>query len=107
LSVCANLLARVSIVGLVSLTMLIAGFLAAKGTLRFVSAVQNLSHSNGWGWVAARGVITFMFAAIIASQLPTAALVLIGVLTGINLLMSWFSQIAYGFAARRLSSMVE
>lgn len=90
------------IVGLVSLTMLIAAFFAADGMLRIVAAVQNRSHVKGWGWVAASGVITVASAAIIASQLPTAALVLIGALTGINLMMSGFIQIAYGFAARRL-----
>lgn len=88
--------------GLFSLTMLIAGFFAADGTLRIMSAVQNRSHLKGWGWVAASGVITVVFAAIIASEVPAAALVLVGVLTGINLLMSGFIQIAYGFAARRL-----
>ena len=92
------------IVGLVSLTMLVASFFAADGALRMVAAIQNRKQIKGWGWIAASGAITVVFAGIIASQLPTAALLLIGVLTGLNFLMSGFIQIVYGFAARRLGS---
>lgn len=91
------------IVGLVSITLLIATFFAADGVLRIVAAVQNRTNIRGWGWIVASGVITVVFAGMIASQLPAAALVLIGVLTGINLLMSGFIQIAFGVAAKRLA----
>ena len=92
------------VVGLVSLTLLVAGFFAADGVLRIVAAFQTRETLKGWGWVAISGAITIGFAVLIATQLPVAALVLIGSLAGINLLMSGFIQIAYGFAARRLEA---
>ena len=89
-------------IGLLSLTLLVTSYFAADGILRIVAAFQTRKSLKGWGWVAASGAITLGFSGVIATQMPTAALVLVGTLAGINLLMSGFIQIAYGFAARRL-----
>jgi uncharacterized membrane protein HdeD (DUF308 family) len=81
------------LVGIVTLTMLIAALLFADGVLEVIMAFRLRPHS-GWGWVLASGVAALIAGFLIASNLPSSATWVIGFLVGIKMIMAGWSYIA-------------
>jgi uncharacterized membrane protein HdeD (DUF308 family) len=79
--------------GIVTLTMLVAILLIADGVLEIIMAYRLRPHS-GWGWVLASGVAALIAGVLIASQLPSSAVWVIGVLVGIKMIIAGWSYIA-------------
>ena len=86
--------------GIVTLTMLIAVVLFADGILEIIMAFRLRPHS-GWGWVLASGVAAIIAGVLIASQLPSSATWVIGVLVGIKMIMAGWSFIALALGSHQ------
>jgi uncharacterized membrane protein HdeD (DUF308 family) len=87
--------------GAVSLTLVLAIFLAVEG---FVSVMYAFEHRRGdsgrWGWMLASGVIDVILAWIIFAGLPATAAWAIGLLVGINLVFGGTALIGMALHAR-------
>jgi uncharacterized membrane protein HdeD (DUF308 family) len=77
----------------VTLTLVVALLFLADGILEIIMAYRLRPHS-GWGWVLASGVAALIAGVLIASQLPSSATWVLGVLVGIKMIMTGWSFIA-------------
>jgi uncharacterized membrane protein HdeD (DUF308 family) len=82
------------------LTKFIAIFLIVTGVFRIVSAL--MTRFNDWGWVLINGVITLLLGLIINRQLPEAALWVIGLFIGIELIFNGWAWIMLSLGLRRI-----
>ena len=89
------------VAGLASLTLVIAGYLAAKGVLEGVFAFK-FRQLPGTGWLLFDGVLTVAIAAMIASAWPASSAWAVGVLVGIAMISSGFARLMLSMAVRRL-----
>jgi uncharacterized membrane protein HdeD (DUF308 family) len=89
-------------VSMVVLTKFIAIFLIVAGVFRIVSALT--ARFNDWGWVLLNGVITLLLGLIINRQLPEAALWVIGLFIGIELLFNGWAWIMLSLGLRRIGA---
>lgn len=80
-------------------TILLAAFIFAAGILRIIAGLD-ARPAAGWGWVVAGGVLTALVGLLIGIQTPGAAVWLIGLLLGIDLLSQGIAWIAFGFGIR-------
>jgi uncharacterized membrane protein HdeD (DUF308 family) len=87
-------------VGLVVVTKFIAIFLIIAGVFRIVSALMMRFHD--WGWVLLNGAITLLMGIIINRQLPEAALWVIGLFVGIEMLFNGWAWIMLALGLRRV-----
>lgn len=81
--------------GVVSLTIVVAAFFAALGTVKLVYAVQ-MRRSPGWPWLAVSGAVSVALGLILLFALPEAAFWALGLLVGIDLIFFGAAQIALG-----------
>ena len=93
-------LAFLPLAGIVTLTLLVALLLLVDGVLEIVMAYQIRPHT-GWGWVLASGVAALIAGLLIASQLPSSATWVIGVLVGLKMIMAGWSFIALALGSHR------
>jgi uncharacterized membrane protein HdeD (DUF308 family) len=89
------------IAGLASLTLVIAGYLAAKGVLEGAIAFKFRS-LPGTGWLVFDGILTVVIAALIASSWPASTAWAVGVLVGIAMISSGFARLMLSIGVRRL-----
>jgi uncharacterized membrane protein HdeD (DUF308 family) len=89
------------VAGLASLTLAIAGYLAAKGVLEGVIAVK-FRPLPGTGWLLFDGVLTVVIAALIVSTWPVSTAWVVGVLVGIAMISSGFARLMLSIAVRRV-----
>jgi uncharacterized membrane protein HdeD (DUF308 family) len=87
--------------GLASLTVAIAGYLAAKGVLEGMIAFK-FRPLPGTGWLLFDGVLTVVIAALIASAWPASSAWALGVLVGIAMISSGFARLMLSIAVRRV-----
>ncbi len=99
------LLAR-PLIGLASLTMVLAAFFFADGIIEAVYAFQ-LRPVKGWGWMLLSGITSGLFGLFIMYQWPVSGAWAIGVLVGVRLLFTGWSVIALGSLARGVIDEVE
>lgn len=86
--------------GIITLTILLAALFLAEGVLEVIMAFRVRPH-EGWAWLLLSGLVAIAVGVMIAMQLPSSAAWAIGLLTGINLLMTGASFIALALAGRR------
>jgi uncharacterized membrane protein HdeD (DUF308 family) len=91
-------------VGTVVLTKFIAIFLIVAGVFRIVTALITRFHD--WGWVLLNGVVTLLLGLIINRQLPEAALWVIGLFIGIELIFNGWAWIMLSLGLRRVGKVV-
>ncbi len=99
------LLAR-PLVGLASLTMVLAAFFFADGIIEAIYAFQ-LRPVKGWGWMLLSGISSGLLGFFIMYQWPVSGAWAIGVLVGVRLLFSGWSVIALGSLSRSVIDEVE
>lgn len=87
--------------GALALTLLIAGFFLATGVFRIAAALSARFPSRGW--LLADGVLSVILGAIIWSQLPAAALWVIGLFVGIEMLFAGWSLVSLALYISHLS----
>lgn len=79
------------VIGLTTLTILLAAFLVVDGVLEIVMGFQARG-SRGWGALIVSGVCALVIAAIVWVGWPATAAWALGLLFGVNLLISGLSM---------------
>ena len=83
------------IAGVVTLTAFLAAVLVVDGVFRAILAVQ-IRPRAGWFWILLGGIVGIVLGAMIWQQLPTSALTMLGLLLGLNLIVSGFTFLMLG-----------
>ena len=89
------------LVGLESLTLVLAAYLFVESVLEFVLAFF-LRPLKGSGWLLLDGIITLILAIMILRTWPSSALWVIGTLVGISIALSGVARLMLSLAARRV-----
>jgi len=100
LIVLAVLLLANPLAGLVTLTLAVATLFLAFGILRSVIAFRLRPHA-AWGWMLASGLMSAALALLIFLTLPEAALGLLGLFLGVDLVMSGAMSLGIALGARK------
>ncbi|MDP2316053.1 MAG: DUF308 domain-containing protein [Pseudomonadota bacterium] len=79
---------------MVGITLLLAGFLLASGTLKIVLA-SVWSPVPGWGWMLFNGAISLLLGLLILSGWPGTSFWTVGVFLGVDALLAGFSRIVH------------
>lgn len=87
--------------GVLTLTLILAGFLLVEGIFKIIYSFQMKSAQN-WGWVLASGIVSLVLAMLIWAQWP-ASIGIIGLLVGFYILFSGLSMVMLSLAARSAS----
>ena len=87
-------------VGLESLTLVLAAYLLVESILEFILSFQ-LRPLKGSGWLLVDGIITLILAIMIWRTWPASTLWVVGTLVGISMLFSGFARLTIFLAARR------
>ena len=93
------------LVGLESLTLLLAAYLLVASILEFILAFQ-LRPLRGSGWLLVDGMITLVLAIMIWRTWPSNTLWVVGTLVGISMLCSGFTRLAISRPARRVANAI-
>ena len=87
--------------GVISLTLVLAAYLAADGVVSIFFAIDHRRQmTRRWGFLLFNGVLDLVMAAIIFMVLPGSAFWVLGVLIGIDFVFAGASLIAIAMAAR-------
>lgn len=90
------------IIGLVTLTLLVAVYLAIVGIVEIGMGLSMRSEPR-WGWPVLSGVISLILAGLLWVGFPSTALWAVGLLFGISLLSSGLSLVGIALVARKAS----
>lgn len=93
------------LLGLGTLTLLLAGIILVEAVLEFIAYFRTRNDS-GSAWLLMNGLITLLLGGLIWIHWPSSSVWAIGTLVGVNLLMTGFSRLMLGMAARKLASRV-
>lgn len=93
------MLLRNSLAGLLVMTLLLAVYFVVAGVFRIGAAIT--VRVPGSGWTLLDGIITLLLGVLVWTQWPMAALWIIGLFIGINLLTTGFAQIMLALALRK------
>jgi len=90
-----------TLVGMATLTLMLAGIILAEGVLEIISYFRTKSDSAS-GWLLLNGIITLILGGLIWFHWPSSTVWAIGTLVGVNLLMTGFTRLMFGLSVRRL-----
>ena len=93
------------VVGLESLTLVLAAYLLVASILEFILAFQ-LRPLSGSGWLLIDGIITLVLAIMIWRTWPGNVPWVVGTLVGISVLCSGVARLTISLAARRVAADV-
>jgi len=85
------------------LTTLLMIFFLVHGVYKLTSAFR-YSNTRGWAWMMLSGLVSLVFVYLLWKQWPLSGAWAIGVLVGIDLLLTGFSMIILAGAARKARS---
>jgi uncharacterized membrane protein HdeD (DUF308 family) len=88
-------------VSMLLLTQFIAIFLIVGGLFRIISAL--VVRFQDWGWVALNGGVTLLLGIIIHRQLPEAALWVIGLFLGIEMIFNGWAWVMLALGLRAVA----
>ncbi len=88
------------ILGLGSLTLLLAGILLAEAVFELTSYFR-LRSAHGSGWLLVDALIALLLSGLIWAGWPSNSVWAIGTLVGVKLLMTGTSRLAFGLASRK------
>jgi len=91
------------LLGVLSLTLLLAIFLLVEGILELVLYFRIRRVRHG-GWVLFDGIVTLILGILIWAHWPSSAVWVIGTLVGISLIFSGISRFMLSLAVRNISS---
>ncbi len=95
------ILLRNSLAGLLVMTLLLAVYFVVVGIFRIIAGAT--MKTPGAGWTLFDGIISLLLGLMVWAQWPMAALWIIGLFIGINLIISGCSQLMLSMALRRLT----
>lgn len=90
------------LLGLGTLTLMLGIIITAEAVFEIIAYFRMRGHS-GSGWMLMNAVITLLLGALIWFHWPSSSVWAIGTLVGVNLLMTGFSRLMVGLAARKLA----
>jgi uncharacterized membrane protein HdeD (DUF308 family) len=93
------------LLGLGTLTLFLAGIILAGAVMEII-AYFRMRSEGGSGWLLVNGLIALLLGGLIWVHWPSSSVWAIGTLVGVNLLMTGFSRLMLGMAARKLASGV-
>ena len=96
---CGTLLLANPIAGVIALTIALAATFFAEGALRIVFGF-NLRPNEGWIWVIVSGVVAIVMGGLIWAGLPATAIWVIGMLVGVNMVVSGVTFFALTLSAQ-------
>jgi uncharacterized membrane protein HdeD (DUF308 family) len=96
--VAGSWLAFFPLTGIVTLTLLLALMFIIEGVLEAVIAFRIRPHA-GWVWMLLSGIVAIAVGVLLIAKLPSSAAWAIGLLVGINLIMSGFAYLFLPTAA--------
>ena len=85
---------------LITLTLLLIILFAAEGVMEVIMAFRVRPH-EGWGFLLLSGIAALAVSLLIALGLPSSAAWALGLLVGINLLLSGWSYVFLALAGRK------
>ena len=83
-----------------ALTLMLGIALIVVGVFR-VMAGFDVKPASGWGWIVAGGVMTVILGILVTISWPGAALWVLGMFLGIDLVMQGVAWVSLGIAARK------
>lgn len=89
------------LLGLRSLTLLLAGILLAEAVFETI-AFFRLQRAHGSGWLLMDALFALLLSGLIWSGWPSSSVWAIGTLVGVKLLMTGASRLAFGLSSRNL-----
>ena len=89
------------IMGVGTLTLILAAIILAEGVLELIAYFRLRSHGAS-GWLLLNGIITLLLGGFIWFHWPSSSVWAIGILVGVDLLMTGISRLMFGLAARKL-----
>lgn len=91
-------LAFFPLTGILTLTIVLAVMFIIQGALELGMAFR-MRPQQGWGWMLFAGIIAILAGLLIIAELPSSATWAIGLLVGINLIVSGFAYLLLPMAA--------
>ncbi|MBV6486234.1 MAG: DUF308 domain-containing protein [Pseudorhodoplanes sp.] len=93
------------VAGVLTLTIVLAAYLLAGGAAKLLLAFQHKRDvPRAWGWVLASGLLDIVLGLLIALALPGSALWAVGLLVGINLLMTGVAIAVSALSCRKMAA---
>ena len=93
------------LLGTLSLTVVLIGFLFAEGVVTIMYALEHRSALSGrWGWMLASGIVDVGLGVLLLIGFPSTALWAIGLLLGINLIFGGWALTFMALHARPTSA---
>ena len=89
--------------GMATLTLIIAVWLLVDGLSGIMLAFR-LRPGHGWGWILVGSIAGVVLGCMLLAHWPWSGLVAVGLLAGIQLIMSGFVMISIGSAVRRITA---
>jgi len=89
------------VINMVLITKFIAIFLIVSGAFRIISAL--VVRFQDWGWALLNGGVTLLLGVIINRQLPEAALWVIGLFIGIEMIFNGWAWVMLAFGLRAVA----
>lgn len=91
------------LLGITTLTLLLAAFILAGGVLEIISFFQLKGEAKS-GWLLLNGVIGLLLGGMIWFHWPSSSVWAVGTLVGVTLLFTGMTRLMLGLAARKLIS---
>lgn len=88
--------------GMVSLTLLVAVLFLVTGVIKLAYAFS-LRPVSGWGWVLASGILSLALGLMIAADFPWAAVSVLGILLGVELLSNGVLFLLVALGLRKMA----
>ncbi len=95
-------LAFFPLAGIIGLTVLLAAMFVVEGIFKFAIGLQ-VRPAEGWGWMIFSGIIAFLAGVLVFMGLPGSAAWAIGLIVGINILMTGIAFLMMALSAGKSS----
>jgi uncharacterized membrane protein HdeD (DUF308 family) len=92
-----------TLLGLGTLTLLLSVIILMEAVFEII-AYFRMRGQGGSGWLLVNALITLLLGGLIWFHWPSSSAWAIGILVGVNLLMTGISRLMFGLAARQLAS---
>ncbi len=91
------------LLGISALTLFLSAVFLAEGVLELV-AYFRMKNEAASGWLLLNGIVTLLLGGLIWFQWPSSSIWAIGILVGVNLLMTGSTRLMFGLAVRKLAA---
>jgi uncharacterized membrane protein HdeD (DUF308 family) len=91
------------VLGVASLTLVLASLLLIEGILNIILFFQMRS-MRGSGWMLGDGIITLLLGLLIYLQWPSSSVWAIGTLVGVSMIISGVTRVMFSLAVRKVAA---